>query len=173
MMNITGVIIIEKDDKRIDWNEIRAEYIGGGTSYRKLAKKYGVSINILTPKAVSEGWVKMRTEAEAEATAKAQQKTAEIASDNATIAARIQTKLLRKLEREIDHLPDSLGTEQVNTIVEYDKNEKGKRVRKESTQARKLLDLAAMWEKLTKDMQKAVGLDVEDLSPLVELLKDE
>ena len=37
-----GVIPIE-ETKRIDWNAIRAEYIGGGISQRKLAKKYGVS----------------------------------------------------------------------------------------------------------------------------------
>lgn len=32
-----------EETKRIDWNAIRAEYIGGGISQRKLAKKYGVS----------------------------------------------------------------------------------------------------------------------------------
>ena len=91
----TGVIPIGS----IDWNAIRAEYIGGGTSYRKLAKKYGVSINVLSPRATVEGWVGMRKEAETKATAKALQKTADIAADasfdDATVPYSIGTLLQR------------------------------------------------------------------------------
>lgn len=156
---------------KVDWNVLRAEYIGGGTSYRKLAKKYGVSVNTLSPIATAEGWPKLRQEAQDKATARTIQKTADIASDNATIAARIKTKLLLKLEREIDSLPDKIGSELFNTAVEYGKNEKGLRTRKESSQGYKLRDLTAAYKDLTDDMQTAEGIDVEDLSPLVELLR--
>ena len=137
----------------IDWNAIRAEYIGGGTSYRKLAKKYGVSINVLSPRAAVEGWVNMRKEAETKATAKALQKTANIAADNATIAARIRTKLLLKLEKEIDKLPDLIGSEHSTGIVEYGKNQNtGAKQRKEVVTAYKLRDLSAAYKDLTADM---------------------
>ena len=76
-----------------------------------------------------------------------------------------------KLEREIDSLPDKIGSELFNTAVEYGKNEKGLRTRKESSQGYKLRDLPAAYKDLTDDMQTAEGIDVEDLSPLVELLR--
>jgi transposase len=138
----------------IDWNAIRAEYIGGGTSYRKLAKKYGVSINVLSPRAAVEGWVNMRKEAETKATAKALQKTADIAADNATIAARIRTKLLRKLEKEIDALPDMIGSETRNSVTENEFSQDGRRIQKvkEAAKAFKLRDLAAAYKDLTADM---------------------
>ena len=153
----------------VDWNAIRAEYIGGGTSYRKLAKKYGVSINVLSPRATVEGWVAMRKEAETKATAKALQKTADIAADNATIAARIRTKLLRKLEKEIDALPERIGSEHSTGVVEYGKNEKGAKQRKEVLTAYKLRDLSAAYKDLTSDMVQTEASGNELLQSLLEL----
>ena len=155
----------------IDWNAIRAEYIGGGTSYRKLAKKYGVSINVLSPRATVEGWVNMRKEAETKATAKALQKTANIAADNATIAARIRTKLLRKLEKEIDALPDMIGSETRNSVTENEFSEDGRRIQKvkEAAKSFKLRDLAAAYKDLTADMIQTEQTGNELLQSLLEL----
>ena len=55
------MIPIENETKRvIDWNPIRAEYIGGGISQRKLAKKYNLSETTLMKKANAEGWHQLR-----------------------------------------------------------------------------------------------------------------
>ena len=164
---MTGVVPIGKTD----WNAIRAEYIGGGTSYRKLAKKYGVSINTLSPLATAEGWVKMRQEAQDKATAKAQQKTAEIAADNATIAARIRTKLLRKLEKEIDALPDMIGSETRNSVTENEFSQDGRRIQKvkEAAKSFKLRDLAAAYKDLTADMVQTEQAGNELLQSLLDL----
>ena len=155
----------------IDWNAIRAEYIGGGTSYRKLAKKYGVSINTLSPLATAEGWVKMRQEAQDKATAKALQKTADIAADNATIAARIRTKLLRKLEKEIDALPDMIGSETRNSVTENEFSKDGRRIQKvkEAAKSYKLRDLAAAYKDLTADMVQTEESGNELLQSLLDL----
>ena len=155
----------------IDWNAIRAEYIGGGTSYRKLAKKYGVSINVLSPRATVEGWVGMRKEAETKATAKALQKTADIAADNATIAARIRTKLLRKLEREIDALPDMIGSETRNSVTENEFSQDGRRIQKvkEAAKSFKLRDLAAAYKDLTSDLVQTEESGNELLQSLLDL----
>ena len=155
----------------VDWNAIRSEYIGGGTSYRKLAKKYGVSINTLSPLATAEGWVKMRQEAQDKATAKALQKTADIAADNATIAARIRTKLLRKLEREIDSLPDLIGSETRNSVTENEFSKDGRRIQKvkEAAKAFKLRDLAAAYKDLTSDMVQTEQAGNELLQSLLDL----
>lgn len=95
----------EKTENRIDWNAIRAEYIGGGTSYRKLVEKYGVSFAALKLRAKNEKWPDLRTQAEHKAAIKAAQKTAEAAADNATIAAAIKQTLLLRLQRIAEKYP--------------------------------------------------------------------
>lgn len=54
----------------MDWKRIKAEYIAGGTSYRKLAEKYGVSPTTLTKVAGREGWVEARQQADIKKTSK-------------------------------------------------------------------------------------------------------
>lgn len=44
----------------VDWNVIKAEYIAGRTSYRKLAEKYGVSFSTLSQIAMREKWTDLR-----------------------------------------------------------------------------------------------------------------
>lgn len=44
----------------MDWEKIKAEYIAGGTSYRKLADKYGVSFSTLRKVAAKEHWSELR-----------------------------------------------------------------------------------------------------------------
>lgn len=90
---------------RIDWNAIRAEYIGGGISQRKLAAKHGVSFNTLKDIANEEGWHDLREQAHNKATTTAQQKVASSAAENAVIAARIQKALLLKIERAVNKMP--------------------------------------------------------------------
>lgn len=134
-----------------NWQKIRAEYIGGGISQRKLAAKYGVSYPSLRFKAEQEGWVKDREETERKAMAITTQKIAAAKSDNAAIAQRIKTKLLRKLEKEIDALPDSIGSETRNTVTESSAA-KGTRTRKEASKAYNIRDLAMAYKQLTDDM---------------------
>ena len=45
-----------------DWAKIRAEYITGGISQRKLAAKYNVSETTLMKKAAAENWSKLKKE---------------------------------------------------------------------------------------------------------------
>jgi transposase-like protein len=54
----------------VDWKKIKAEYIAGGTSYRKLAEKYGVPRTTLERKAKEERWTELRRQAECKAEAK-------------------------------------------------------------------------------------------------------
>ena len=51
-----------------DWKKIKAEYIAGGISYRKLAEKNGVSFNTLKTIAIKEEWTKLRQQADNKAT---------------------------------------------------------------------------------------------------------
>ena len=130
-----------EETKRIDWNAIRAEYIGGGISQRKLAKKYGVSETTLMKKANAEGWHKLREKAESKSTAQAQQKTAEAAADNAVIAANLKKRLLLRLSRIEQKYP-------------FDATEIRTREGK-NTVIFKIRDLTAAFRELTEDITGA------------------
>ena len=127
-------------------------------------------------KAHKEHWRKDRDEAVKKGLEKSQQKAASVMADNSTIAARIRTKLLQKLEREIDALPDLIGSETRNTILEneYLTNDKGKAIgnkplrAKEASKAYKLRDLTAAFKDLTADMQMAESA----ANPLLQSLYD-
>ena len=127
-----------EETKRIDWNAIRAEYIGGGTSYRKLAEKHQVSFMVLKTRAKKEDWPGLRTQAEHKASTEATQKAAAAAADNAVIAAEIKKRLLLRLSRAEQKFP--MDATEVRTQV-------GK-----STAIFKLRDLTAMYRDLTEDM---------------------
>lgn len=47
----------------MDWKKVKAEYIAGGTSYRKLAEKYGVSFSTLKEIARREKWTDLKEKA--------------------------------------------------------------------------------------------------------------
>lgn len=53
-----------------NWKKIKAEYIRGGTSYRKLAEKHGVSFSSIRRRAEKERWTDLRTQAEQKASIK-------------------------------------------------------------------------------------------------------
>ena len=147
---------------KADWNAIRAEYIGGNISQRKLAEKHGVSPDVLMQKANKEHWKQDRDKAFSIGLAKGQQKAANAIADNATIAARIRTKLLQKLEKEIDALPENIGSESNGTMIEDGKGAKGTKTKTIKSKTFKLRDLTAAYKDLTADMT-AVDTNVNPL----------
>lgn len=89
----------------MDWNAIKTEYIAGGTSYRKLAKKYGVPFGTLKRVAAREDWVGLRERADADTTTKI---IDAISTENAKRAAKIiavADKILDKISEMIDRTP--------------------------------------------------------------------
>lgn len=143
-----------EDNKRIDWNAIRAEYIGGGISQRKLAKKYGLTYAALRNRAEIEEWVSLRDDVQRKSNAEATQKTATAAADNAVIAQDIKKRLLLRLQRIEEKYP-------------YDSTEV--RMRKDgNTVIYRIRDLTAAYKDLTEDMPKG-GEDRN--SPIYDLLR--
>ena len=144
--------------RSIDWAAIQAEYIGGDIGQKKLAKKHRIPYGSLRRRSESEGWYQLKKEAIRECGVKAAQKTAEAASDNALIAVRIKAKLLARLEELADVAINA--TEE----REYDGDQ--------LVAINRLRDLTAAYKDLTGDLPKGeTGQDVEDLSPLAELLR--
>ena len=60
-----------------DWSKIKAEYIQGGISYRKLAQKYGVSFSSISRRMRDEKWTDLREQSEIKANAKIVQSVAD------------------------------------------------------------------------------------------------
>lgn len=151
-----------------DWNRIKTEYVTGQMSLRKLSEKYNVSFSTIRSRAEREQWSKDRERTRIKISQKAVKESADAAVDNAIVAARIKSKLLRKLEREIDALPDNIGSETRNSVVEKSGG-KGKSIIKEAAKAYKLRDLAAAYKDLTADMQMPEAASNPLLQSLYEL----
>lgn len=149
------MILIEEGNKRIDWNAIYAEYIGGGISQRKLAAKYDISVDILLKKANREHWKDDREKASNKAATKAQQKIAVAVADNATIAEDLKKRLLLRLKRIEEKYPmdaTEVRTRQGNNTAIF-----------------RIRDLTAAYKDLTENMQINDSAENELLASLMQL----
>ena len=93
----------------MDWNKIKAEYIAGGTSYRKLTEKYGVSFSTLRGIAEREKWTDLKAQAQHNADIKL---VNSIGDDKGTHSVKINEvadKLLDKILSMMDG--EGLGTQ--------------------------------------------------------------
>ena len=143
----------------MSWRKIKAEYIAGGISQRALAEKYGVSKTMVMRKANKEKWTEKRAAAESKALERVEQKNAEELADNAVTLQRIKAKLLAKLDSMVDAYPDANAAEI-------------KHKTKSTEIIYRMRDIAAVYAALEDKTIKA-SVDIEDLSPLGELLRDE
>lgn len=141
----------------MNWRKIKAEYIAGGISQRKIAEKYGIPFGTLQKRARLEKWTAKRRGAEEKTVEKVAQKTAESVADNAVVLQRIKAKLLAKVESMIDNFPDTNAGEMRERVGHID-------------YIYKMRDIAAVYAAL-EDKTLKTSVDIEDLSPLAELLK--
>ena len=91
---------------------------------------------------------------------KTEQKTAEAVADNAVLLERAKTGLLKRVVGMIENYPES-------NAAEIKKKQNGAYLKYS------LKDLAAVLSVLEDKTQKGQSVDIEDLSPLTELLRDE
>ena len=141
-------------EKRRDWNAIRAEYIGGDTSYRLLAEKYGLSKDAIARKAQKQHWEKDRATARDMGATASIQKTAEAVADNAIIATDLKKRLLLRLGRIEEKYPMDATEVKVrdgNKWATY-----------------RIRDLTAAYKDLTEDMPMHDG---DKNTPIYELLR--
>lgn len=86
-----------------DWAKIKAEYIRGGISTRKLAEKHGVSYAMVNKHCRNEGWVQLREQKVSKATARLVETCATKEADEAMKlyeAADEATEVIRKMLKE-------------------------------------------------------------------------
>lgn len=85
-----------------DWKRIKAEYVAGGTSYRKLAEKYKVSFGTLRKVAAKEKWTDLRNKAEAKEDTKLVDSIGEKNAIRASKIIDVADKLLDKISKTVD-----------------------------------------------------------------------
>lgn len=143
-----------ENEKRIDWNDIKAEYIGGA-SYGTLAKHHGIVKSTIFKKAKKDGWEELRKRAGNEVETETVKRVAETAADNATIAQDLKKRLLLRLQRIEAKYPFD-ATE----IRTHD----GK-----STVTFRIRDLTAAYKDITADLTLNEGEANELLQSLIQL----
>ena len=86
----------------MDWKKLKAEYIAGGTSYRKLAEKYNIPFGTLKRVALKEKWADLREQCKQ----KSATKIVEIESDKQAERMKrlltVSDKLLQAVEDAVD-----------------------------------------------------------------------
>ena len=109
----------------MDWNKLKAEYIAGGTSYRKLAEKYGVSFNNLKNVAIKEGWAKLKEQAENKATTKMVNAISNDIAKKSTKINDVADKLLDKISEMLELGLDTQGIKHLTSSLKDIKEIKG------------------------------------------------
>lgn len=110
----------------MDWKQIKAEYIAGGTSYRKLCAKYGVSRTTLEKKARDEKWTDLRRQAQGKAEAKIIDAVSDKEARKANKIIDVADKLLDKIaELMEDMVVDTQSLKQLTSALKDLKEIKG------------------------------------------------
>lgn len=134
----------------MDWNKLKAEYISGGTSYRKLAKKYDIEYHSLQRIATKEGWAKLKSQAKAKSEAKI---VNTVASDIAKKSVKINDvadKLLDKISLLLDEF-EGLDTQSIKHLTSSLKDIKDIKGLKSEIDLR---EQEARIDKLRKDIEE-------------------
>lgn len=144
----------------MDWNQIKSEYIAGGTSYRKLADKYkndGVTLSALRRIAIKENWVGLREQAVIETNTKMIE---DVSTKNASHAQKIldvADKLLDKISESLDNLP-ALTSQSIKNFTSALKDLKEIKGIKSDADMR---EQEARIKKLMKDAEEGISTDSE------------
>ena len=89
----------------MDWKAIRNEYIADeSSSYRKLSKKYGVSLTAITKRSKEEDWIGQRKQLKDKTITKSIEKLSQKTADKLSRVSDLTDKLLDKLEQAISEL---------------------------------------------------------------------
>lgn len=144
----------------VSWRKIKAEYIAGGISQRALAEKHGISKATVERRAKKEKWTEKRKASEAKAIEKVSEKKAETVADNAVLLEKIKKGLLERLAGMLEAYPET-------NVAEMRKKQNG------ALLIYRMKDIAAIYAALEDKTAAGKNTDIEDLTALTELLRDE
>jgi hypothetical protein len=99
----------------VDWSKIKAEYIAGGTSYRKLCEKYNIKLSALRFKAEKEKWTELKAQAQHSANTKIVEAIATQKSEYNVDIYSVADKLLEKITSMLEE--DGLTTQSIKHLT--------------------------------------------------------
>lgn len=151
----------------MDWKKIKAEYIASGTSYRRLAEKYGISFNTLKTHAVEEGWYKLRQQANEKATTKIIDVVSDKQANKANKIIDVADKLLNKIAEVIDMVDTTSGIKDISIAIKNIKEIKGYKsdadMREQEARIRNLEKQAERTDE-SNDITVTIGSEAEEYS---------
>ena len=109
----------------MEWQEIKAEYLAGGTSYRKLAEKYGVSKTTLERKAKAEKWIELRGQAEDRVETNIVNQVTKTKTNNAIKLESVADKALEKIWELLEVANDTQSIKHITSALRDIKEVKG------------------------------------------------
>ena len=109
----------------MDWKRIKAEYIAGGTSYRKLAEKYNVKLSALRSVAEREKWVELKTQTQHKTNTKLTETVSDIEVKKAVNIIDVADKLLEKIESIAEMVSDPDSIKKLTSAIKDLKDIKG------------------------------------------------
>ena len=112
-------------DRKVNWEQIKTEYITGDISQRKLAEKYGVPYSTLRDRAGKDTWFQQRKKSRQKVVSKSVQKVEEK-------QVRLATKELTLLDKIEQHLDRALSdVDQFNRHIVQEGTGKGETITEE------------------------------------------
>lgn len=141
-----------------EWKRIKAEYIAGGTSYRKLAEKYGVSFSTLRKVAAKEQWTALRNKAGAKRDTKIVDSVSEKEAKKAVDIIDVADKLLEKIEEIAEKVADVDSIKKLTSAIKDLKDIKG--IKSDA-------DMREQEARIKKLQKEAENDDVNDMPTLI------
>jgi hypothetical protein len=132
----------------VDWKRIKAEYIAGGTSYRKLAEKYGEPRSNIERRAKAEKWTELRRHAEGRAEAKIIDSVSNKEAKKAVDIIDVADKLLGKIVEIAEMVSDPDSIKKLTSAIKDIKDIKGVK------SADDIAEQRARIEKLRKECER-------------------
>ena len=156
----------------MDWITIRSEYITDeSSSYRKLAKKYGVSLTAITKRSKEEDWLGQRKQLKDKTITKSIEKLSQKNAEKLSRVADLTDKLLDKLERAIEELDIQLYKDVVKTkVIEYNNELRPDKPTKETIhEEEKIIEVKTI---VDRSGLKAIASSLRDIKE-IQMLKTE
>lgn len=151
----------------MDWKRIKAEYIAGGTSYRKLAEKYDVPFGTLRRVAEREQWTQKRTQVAQKADTKMIETISDDAAETAVTIINVADKLLEKIAEIVPFVETATGMKDLSVAIKNIKDVKGiKSDADMREQEARIRNLEKQVEKTdeSNDITVTIGRDLEEYS---------
>ena len=154
-----------RKEYHVDWKQIKSEYIAGGTSYRKLASKHGVSFSTLKDIARKEKWTDLREQAQHKADTKLTDVIGEKQAARSAKIIDVSDKLLDKISDTIDSLDviDSQSLKHFTSALKDLKDIKG---------IKSDIDLREQEARIAKLQKEAEAEEEKDTTVIVQFEED-